>query len=92
MRYPVAKTDMAGDVIFFYSGIFDRFELTLYIPPIGYEQDPNRWMSRQFDSPSLSLQARKLWVPRRYQWWSILMTGNHISKYLFLVAHVVSKA
>lgn len=90
--YPVTEIDSDGDVIFCYNGIFGRFKLLLYIPPIGYGQDPNTWKSQEIDSRDSAIRARKLWVPRRYQWWSILTVGKHIGKYLFLVAHASSKA
>lgn len=83
--FGVYSTDSNGDVSFKYTGTFQGYYCTSYLPNLGL-QNPNSWDGWNLTNWLPTWKGKKLLVPRRYQIYHQTAYGYSISSALFLMS------
>ncbi|MEI7620293.1 MAG: hypothetical protein WCJ57_01850 [Candidatus Falkowbacteria bacterium] len=83
--FGVYSTDGNGDVSFKYTGIFQGYYCTSWLPYLG-SQNPNSWDGWNLTNWLPTWKGKKLLVPRRYQIYHQTAYGCSISSALFLMS------
>lgn len=85
--FGACSTDTHGDAIFRYTGTFQQYYCTSWLPYLGESTNPNKWGGWDLTEWLPTWKGKKLLIPTRYQLYHKTAYGYSISSALFLVSN-----